>query len=64
MQKHFQRRHEPIRAPAIDELSAAAGQPHGSVFRFMLPAEEEPSEGARSHRVDVMRSVIVGQQGG
>jgi signal transduction histidine kinase len=44
-------------------LSAAADQPHGAVFRFTLPAEEKSPEGARSHRVDVMRSIVVRQQG-
>jgi K+-sensing histidine kinase KdpD len=45
-------------------LSAASNQPHGAAFRFTLPAEDELSEGgARSHRVEVMRSSIVGQQG-
>jgi C4-dicarboxylate-specific signal transduction histidine kinase len=45
-------------------LSAAANQPHGAVFRFTLPAEEESSEGARSHRAsDMVRSTVVRQQG-
>jgi PAS domain S-box-containing protein len=44
-------------------LSAAPNQPHGAVFRFTLPAEEKSSEGARSHRVDMVRSIVVRQQG-
>jgi signal transduction histidine kinase len=43
-------------------LSAAPNQPHGAVFRFTLPVEGKP-EGAPSHRVDMMRSVVVQQQG-
>ena len=46
------------------QLSAAPNQPHGAVFRFTLPAEEKSSEGARSHRVDRMRSMVVRQEGG
>jgi K+-sensing histidine kinase KdpD len=46
------------------QLSAAPNQPHGAVFRFTLPAEEKSSEGARSHRVDRMRSIVVRQEGG
>ena len=44
-------------------LSAAADQPHGAVFRFTLPVEEKSSEGARSHHVDMIRSIVVRQQG-
>ena len=45
-------------------LSAAPNHPHGAVFRFTLPAAEKSSEGARSHRVDAMRPIVVRQQGG
>jgi PAS domain S-box-containing protein len=45
-------------------LSAAAGQPHGASFRFTLPAEEKLPEGAPSHRIDMMRSIVVRQEGG
>ena len=45
-------------------LSSAANQSHGAVFRFTLPAEEKSPEGARNHRVDTMRSIVVRQQGG
>ncbi len=44
-------------------LSATPNQPHGAVFRFTLPVEEQPSEGARSRRVDMVRSIAVRQQG-
>src|SRR5438270_5299507 len=46
------------------QLSAAPNQPHGAVFRFTLPAEEKSPEGARSHRVDRLRSMVVGREGG
>jgi PAS domain S-box-containing protein len=45
-------------------LSAAPNHPHGAVFRFTLPAAEKSSEGARSHRVDAMRPIVVRQQEG
>jgi signal transduction histidine kinase len=45
-------------------LSSAANQPHGAVFRFTLPAEEKSSEDAQNHRVDMMRSIVVRQEGG
>jgi PAS domain S-box-containing protein len=45
-------------------LSAAPNHPHGAVFRFTLPTAEKSSEGARSHRVDAMRPIVVRQQEG
>jgi C4-dicarboxylate-specific signal transduction histidine kinase len=45
-------------------LSAAPNQPHGAMFRFTLPVDEKSSEGARYHRVDTTRSIIVRQQPG
>ena len=45
-------------------LSAAPNKPRGAVFRFTLPVEEEASEGAWSHRVDMMRPIVVRQEGG
>jgi signal transduction histidine kinase len=44
-------------------LSAAPNNPRGAVFRFTLPAEEEPSEGARSQHVDVITSIVARRQG-
>jgi signal transduction histidine kinase len=44
-------------------LKAAPNQPHGAVFRFTLPVEEESSEAERYCRVDVMRSIVVRRQG-
>jgi C4-dicarboxylate-specific signal transduction histidine kinase len=44
-------------------LSAAPNRPHGAIFRFTLPAEEKSPEGAPSHRVDMMRSIVVRQEG-
>jgi PAS domain S-box-containing protein len=45
-------------------LSAAPNHPHGAVFRFTLPAAGKSLEGARSHRVDARKPIVVRQQGG
>jgi PAS domain S-box-containing protein len=45
-------------------LSAAPHQPHGAVFRFTVLTEEKSPESAPSHRVDMMRSIGVRQEGG
>jgi two-component system, LuxR family, sensor kinase FixL len=44
-------------------LSAAPKQPHGAVFCFTLPVDEQSIEGARYHRIDTTNSIVVRQQG-